>query len=57
MKDLGYFALCLGIGAMVGLVYERGKIVGKTELAEQAVEAFGKVTEIVEEATEKVSEV
>lgn len=56
MKDLGYFALCAGIGAMVGLVYERGKVVGKTELAEQAVEAFGKIAEVAEEATEKVSE-
>jgi enamine deaminase RidA (YjgF/YER057c/UK114 family) len=56
MKDLGYFALCLGIGAMVGLVYERGKVVGKTELAEQAVEAFGEIAEVAEEVIEKISE-
>lgn len=53
MKDLGYFGLCLGIGALVGLVYERGKIIGKAEIAEQAAGALGNISEIVEEATEK----
>lgn len=56
MKDLGYFGLCLGIGVLVGLVYERGKIVGKAELAEQAAEAFSEIAKAADEIIEKTSE-
>lgn len=56
MKDLGYFGLCTGVGILCALIYERGKIVGKAELAEQAAEALGKIAEVAEEVAEKASE-
>lgn len=56
MKDLGYFGLCTGVGILCALIYERGKIVGKAELAGQAAEALGKIAEVAEEVAEKASE-
>ena len=45
MKDLGYLGCCAGIGFLLAIIYERGKLVGKVELAEKTAEGLKGIAE------------
>lgn len=58
-RDLGYLGCCAGIGFLLAVIYERGKIVGKCELAERTAEGLNGIAEELKEAElmSKVKEV